>query len=156
MQKWGYILLLAFIGVAAYQFGYYQNKLSVSEKSKQQLLGEMERRSKLNAGPSINDATLSTPTAKREKNSAASIQNKQKDAFTLHPSKEYLLLHAVTCEQEGCRLTGQYQGKPETLRVMLDQMQLAPWWTYQSLPDESDSDSDPTFFVAQFDPYQRG
>lgn len=153
MQKWGYLLLLAFIGVAAYQFGYYQNKLSVSEKSKQLLLGEMEQRSRLDAAPSAHGNQISPAL---DDNSSASTQRKQKDTLTLHPSKEYLLLHAVTCEQEGCRLTGQYQGKPETLRVMLGQMQRAPWWTHQSLPDESDSDSDPTFFVAQFDPYQRG
>ena len=154
MQKWGYILLLAFIGIAAYQFGYYQNKLSASEKNSRLLFGEMEQREQLNAVPSANIDKVSAPVLKVDGSKSESA--KQHNTFILHPSKEYLLLHAVTCGQKGCKLTGQYQGKPETLRVMLDQMQLAPWWTYQSLPSHGDNDSDPTYFVAQFDPNQRG
>ncbi|WP_018984189.1 hypothetical protein [Salinimonas chungwhensis] len=42
MKKWGYGLLVLFIAVAAYQFGYYQNKLSASEQNKQRLFGNIK------------------------------------------------------------------------------------------------------------------
>ena len=46
MKKWGYVLLLVFIGVAAYQFGYYQNKLLASELDKQQLFSDLKNQEK--------------------------------------------------------------------------------------------------------------
>lgn len=176
MKSWVYLVLIGFIAIAGYKFGYYHDKLAVSDEDKQRLLARFD--DKPASALAVTDSRPALPTTqaapavlwqstlvKRQNLLAAAKQQKAdeagqdpdsearvKDFFTLHPNAQSLLLHSVRCTREGCELTGQYTGATDEFELMVEQLQGQPWWQYGTAMNSSSSEGDTTFFVLRFSP----
>ncbi|QPG05887.1 hypothetical protein IT774_01055 [Salinimonas marina] len=137
MKRWIYLLLIGFIAVAAYKYGYYQKLLAVSDKNTQRILMRLQEK------PEPDPVQVETLTATAGQSSAAvspytgealaddaDSEDRVKEFFTLHPNARSLLLHSVRCNIDGCELTGEFTGQVSEFELMVEQLERQPWWRY--------------------------
>ncbi len=155
MKSWVYLLLIGFIAVAAYKFGYYQKLLAVSDKDKQRILARLQDKSapepaQVTALAAVTPPATSTGTALT---ADADSETRVKDFFTLHPNARSLLLHSVRCTVDGCEMTGEFDGQLTDFNLMVEQLEHQPWWRYGKASQKNATNTakgKTTYFVLRY------
>ena len=155
MKSWVYLLLIGFIAVAAYKFGYYQKLLAVSDKDKQRILARLQDKSEPGSAQVTALAALTSPDTSISTVTTADADSEArvKDFFTLHPNARSLLLHSVRCTVEGCEMSGEFDGQQTDFDLMVEQLEHQPWWRYGKASQKNATNTakgKTTYFVLRY------
>ncbi|CAD5249239.1 conserved hypothetical protein [Alteromonas sp. 38] len=151
MKPWVVIVLILFIAVTGYQFGFYHGKLASSNVEKERLNTVLERSRTtassnlrvIKATPQMSgESNIQTPEnshnfAMNEGLSDFQVQNEITEFLAFHPSGQKLTLNTFQCTQSECEFTGEYLGSHAGFEQMLIDLKAQSWWQFGEMLEVS-------------------
>ena len=151
MKPWVVIVLILFIAVTGYQFGFYHGKLASSNVEKERLNTVLERSRTtassnlrvIKATPQMSgEAHAQPPTsahilATNEDLFEFKVQNEITEFLAFHPSGQKLTLNTFQCTRSECEFTGEYSGSHAGFERMLDDLKSQSWWQFGEMLEVS-------------------
>lgn len=146
MKLWVGIVLVLFIAVAGYQFGFYHGKLTASTAEKVRLNSLLTReRSHAPGDLRVMKGLAQTHSNNQAKQGGADATGERdrstdKDSngerqliayLQQHPQGQTLTVSAFACVNEICEFSARYAGKQEDFSRLLHDLQRQSWWRYQ-------------------------
>lgn len=145
MKLWVAVVLIVFIAVAGYQFGFYHGKLTASTAEKVRLNTLLTRERshahedlQVMKGLSQQEAVVTaTDTPKVLAGASLPVLNNTEAESELiaylrhHPHGQTLTVHAFACVQDHCEFSARYAGKTEDFTRLLHDLQQQSWWQYR-------------------------
>lgn len=140
MKPWLVIIIVLFIAVAGYQFGYYHGKLTRSNAEKHRLNSVLERTRtqtsselKVTRPPLVEEAMPSNTDenasdAITQRNIALRSEYQLAAFFTDHPNGKRFSLSKLKCSTEQCHFAGEYTGDKADFSRFLDDLKAQSWW----------------------------
>ncbi|MBB68254.1 hypothetical protein [uncultured Alteromonas sp.] len=151
MKPWVVIVLILFIAVTGYQFGFYHGKLASSNVEKERLNTVLER-SRTTASSNLR-VIKATPQMSGEAHGQTSdgahtlatneplsdlqVQNEITEFLAFHPSGQKLTLNTFECTQSECEFTGEYSGSHAGFKRMLNDLKAQSWWHFGEILEVS-------------------
>lgn len=136
------IVLVCFIAIAGYQFGFYHGKLVNSSAKMERLNTVLEHsRSFVTQDLNVIKATVKTSNNARHQfnstDAATSDTDKVRYArshlihfLDAHPNGDALTLNQLTCSVSQCEFQGEYRGSQDALARLLKDLEVQTWWQY--------------------------
>lgn len=140
MKPWLVIIIMLFIAIAGYQFGFYHGKLARSDTEKFRLNSVLER-TRVNVPSELKVITPSrtkgdnrlsdnshSSGAINQRNMALRAEHQLAEFLTYHPNGKLFSLNTLKCSTDKCQFTGDYSGKQADFSRLLDDLKAQPWW----------------------------
>lgn len=120
MKNWILVLLVGFIAVAGYQFGFYRGKLVASAAEKARI-NDVLTRSRIHEQPSIRHGARPFPQPSVVLT----------EFLSAHPNGKAFTLTAFQCDvSEACEFTAQYTGDNDGFTRLIQDLQQQDWWHF--------------------------